>query len=190
MYDIDSMDMGYLFDCDDQERVQIVLDDCKERFGGHILSVTNFYELIGGVMSVFQVSALLILVVICVIAVIVVTLILSLLIRTLIYNKRKDYGIYKALGYTSGGLILQTALSFMPSVILAVIIGSVAAYYCTNPYLSFVLRSFGLMRCAFPIPIGGVVMIGIGMIVVSFAIAVLQSCKIRKIEAYRMLVGE
>lgn len=190
LYDIDNMDMGYLFDCDDQERVQTVLDDCKERFGGHILSVTNFYELIGGVMSVFQFSALLILVVICVIAVIVVTLILSLLIRSLIYNKRKDYGIYKALGYTSGSLILQTALSFMPSVILAVTIGSVAAYYATNPYLSFVLQSFGLMRCAFPIPIGGVVMIGIGMVLVSFAIAVLQSCKIRKIEAYRMLVGE
>ncbi len=190
LYDVDSMDMGYCFDCDDQESVQIVLDACKESFGEHVLSVSNFNEFIEGSMSIYKFAALLILVVICVITVIVVALILSLLIRSLIYNKRKDYGIYKALGYTSGSLILQTALSFMPSVILAVIIGSVAAYYCTNPYLSLVLEFAGLMRCAFRIPIGGVVMIGIGMVVVSFAIAVLQSCKIRKIEAYRMLVGE
>lgn len=190
LYDVDSMDMGYCFDCDDPETVQIVLDACKERFGGHILSVSNCYELIEGAMSVYKFAALLMMVVICVIAVIVIALILSLLIRSLIYSKRKDYGIYKALGYTSGGLILQTAFSFMPSVILAVLLGSVAAYYGTNPLLSLALETVGLMRCAFHIPVGGVVMIGIGMVVVSFAIAVLQSCRIRKIEAYRMLVGE
>lgn len=190
LYDVDSMDIGYCFDCDDPEGVQTVLDACKERFGGYVLSVSNFHDLIEGAMSVYKFAALLMLVVVCVIAVIVITLILSLLIRSLIYRKRKDYGIYKALGYTSCNLILQTALSFMPSVILAVILGSVAAYYGTNPYLSLVLESVGLMRCAFHIPIGGVVIIGIGMITVSFAIAVLQSRKIKKIEAYRMLVGE
>ncbi len=190
LYDVDSMDMGYCFDCDDQESAQIVLDACKERFGMHVLSVVNFHEVLEGNMTIFKFAALLILIVVCVIAVIVITLILSLLIRSLIYSKRKDYGIYKALGYTSGSLILQTALSFMPSVILAVIIGSVAAYYCTNPYISLALQSVGLMRCAFHIPIGGVVLISIGMVMVSFAIAVLQSRKIKKIEAYRMLIDE
>jgi ABC-type antimicrobial peptide transport system permease subunit len=59
--------------------------------------------------------------------------------------KRKDYGIYKAIGYTSDSLILQTAISFMPSIILSVL---------------------------------------------AFLFSVWQARKIRKIEAYNMLLAE
>ena len=79
-------------------------------------------------------------------------LILFLYIKALLYNKRKDYGISKALGFTSRHLILQTALSFMPSIVLAVI--------------------------------------GACMIVIAFVFAIAGSAKIKKIEAYKMLVAE
>ena len=46
------------------------------------------------------------------------------------------------------------------------------------------------MKCDFAIPVPGVVAIGAGLTVVSFLLALLQTRRIRKIEAYNMLVAE
>ena len=56
--------------------------------------------------------------------------------------------------------------------------------------MSTFMRSFGLVKCDFSIPVPGVVIIGVGLAVVSFALALLQTRRIRKIEAYNMLVAE
>ena len=150
----------------------------------------NFYDVIGGSMTTFKSISTIMLILMCSISVVVIGLILYLLIKSLVYHKRKDYGIYKALGYTSGSLMLQTAMSFMPAVIASVIVFSVGSYYVANPYMSTFMRFFGLMKCNFSIPVPGVVMIGAGLAMVSFFLALLLTGRIKKIEAYNMLVEE
>ena len=141
-------------------------------------------------MITFKGIATLMLVMMCLISALVILLVLFLLIRSLVFSKRKDYGIYKAIGYTSRSLILQTAGSFMPTIILSVILFSVVSYFIANPYLQFIMINFGLMKCTFTIPIPGVIIIGVAMILLSFAIAVLQARRVRKIEPYQMLIAE
>ncbi|MBR4010263.1 MAG: FtsX-like permease family protein, partial [Clostridiales bacterium] len=102
----------------------------------------------------------------------------------------KDYGIYKAIGYTSKSLILQTAGSFMPTIILSVILFSVVSYFVANPYMQFIMIAFGLMKCTFAIPIPGIIIVGAGMILLSFVFAVLQAKRVKKIEPYQMLIAE
>lgn len=196
--DIDSIPGWYWFDLTNEsedvdeniDEVNRILEECEDKYGIHIVSTMNFYKMIGGAMTTFQGISLMMLVVMCSISVVVIALILFLLIKSLVYHKRKDYGIYKALGYTSGSLMLQTAMSFMPSVIASAIVFSVVSYNVANPYISLFMRSFGLMKCDFAIPVPGVVAIGAGLTVVSFFLALLQTRRIRKIEAYNMLVAE
>ena len=130
------------------------------------------------------------LIVMCTISVVVIALILFLLIKSLVYHKRKEYGIFKALGYTSGSLMLQTALSFMPAVIASVIAFSIGSYYLANPYMSTFMHMFGLVKCNFAIPVPGVAIIAVSFAVVSFVLALLLTGRIKKIEAYNMLVAE
>ncbi len=196
--DIDSIPGWYWFDLADEsdsvnentDKVDGILEDCEDKFGSHIISTMNFYNMIGGAMTTFKGVSLMMLIVMCSISVIVIGLILFLLIKSLIYHKRKDYGIYKAIGYTSGSLMLQTALSFMPSVIASAIIFSVVSYYVANPYISMFMRSFGLMKCDFAIPVPGVIAIGIDLTIVSFLLALMQTRRIKNIEAYNMLTSE
>lgn len=178
------------FDCADKEVCQNVIDDCTELYGEHIMSTINFYETIDGNMTIFKSIAMTLLIMVCIISAVVIMLILFLYIKALLYNKRRDYGISKALGYTSRDLILQTALSFMPSIVLAVIVSSFLSYLYVNPFLSLALLSFGLMKSSFTVPLGGVVIVGAGMIVISFVFAILGAAKIKNIEAYKMLVAE
>lgn len=196
--DIDSVPGWYWFDLTDESddndeniaEVNRILEECEDKYGNHIISTMNFFKMIGGALTTFQSISLMMLIVMCSISVAVIALILFLLIKSLVYHKRRDYGIYKALGYTSGSLMLQTALSFMPSVIASVIVFSIVSYNVANPYISMFMRSFGLMKCDFAIPIPGVAAIGAGLTVVSFLLALLQTGRIRKIEAYNMLVAE
>ncbi|MBQ3968774.1 MAG: FtsX-like permease family protein, partial [Lachnospiraceae bacterium] len=121
------------------------------------------------------------------ISAVVIMLILFLFIKTLLYNKRKDYGIYKAIGYTSKDLILQTAASFMPAIVISVVIFSVLSYILANPYMQTIMVNFGLMKCTFAIPVPGVIMIGAGLVILAFCFAVFQARKIKNIQAYHML---
>ena len=141
-------------------------------------------------MTTFRSISITMLLVMCVISAAVIALILYLLIKSLVYHKRRDYGIYKAVGYTSGSLMLQTALSFMPSVIASAVVFPIASYYLANPYMSTFMHMFGLVKCNFTIPVSGVVIIAVSFVIVSFFLALLQTRRIKKIEAYNMLVAE
>lgn len=55
-------------------------------------------------------------IVILILSAIIIVFVLYLLVRTMLNNKQMDYGILKSLGFTTGQLILQTAMSFMPVV--------------------------------------------------------------------------
>ena len=196
--ELDSIPGWYWFDLTDEsddtnvneEVTQKIMDECQDEFGEHVINTMNFYKIIGGSMTTFKSISAMMLILMISMSVVVIALILFLLIKSLVYHKRKDYGIYKALGYTSGSLMLQTAMSFMPAVVLSIVVFSIVSYYIANPYMSTFMRLFGLMKCNFPIPIPGVVIVGAGLAVVSFALALFQTRRIKKIEAYNMLVAE
>ena len=198
LVNMDHMASWYWFDLAEEsddvsvnmKNIEGILDDCKEKYGEHVINTMNFLEMIEGSMTTFKSISAMMMVVMALLSVVVIALILFLLIKSLVYHKRKDYGIYKALGYTSGSLMIQTALSFMPAVIVSIIVFSIGSYYGANPYMSTFMRAFGLVKCNFSIPVTGVVIIGIGIAAVSFALALLQTRRIKKIEAYNMLVAE
>lgn len=195
MTDTSVLPAWYWFDLanegdDNAAYTNIVLDDVKEKFGDDNVSVLNFYETIDGAATTFKSIAVMMLALMIVISFIIIVLVFWLLVKALIYSKRKDYGIYKALGYTSGNLMLQTAASFMPSVILSVVVFSIISYFAANPYMQTIMGIFGLMKCDFDIPVVGVVMIGAAFTVFAFISAMWQSGRIRNIECYDMLIGE
>ncbi|MBR6851816.1 MAG: ABC transporter permease, partial [Lachnospiraceae bacterium] len=180
----------YYFDTEKDEQIDPALDACKAKFGDGVTSAANFIDVIEANMATFRGIATLMLIMVATISGLVILLVLYLLIRSLIFSKRKDYGIYKAIGYTSKSLILQTAGSFMPAIILSVVIYSIVSYFMANPYMELIMINFGLMKCTFSIPIPGVIIIGASMILLSFLFAVLQARRIKNVEPYKMLIAE
>ena len=150
----------------------------------------NFDKVIVSSLKSFKSIATIMLVTMIAISAAVILLVLYLLIKSLMQKKKKEYGILKALGYKSKDLILQTAISFMPSIIISVIVFSIVSYFITNPYMNLIMVSFGIMKCNFVIPILGVVIVGIMLILISFIFAIFESRRIKKIEPYKLLLAE
>lgn len=164
--------------------------EIKNRFGAQVNAVINVESVIEGASSVYVSLMTVIVIVVLLISVIVTAFVLYLLVRTMLGNKKRDYGILKALGFTTGQLILQTALSFMPAVISSTIAGIAASSVVINPLTSVFLKNIGIVECTFTVPAGYTVAAGIGIIVFAFAAACLLSIKIRKIAPRTLLTGE
>ena len=129
-------------------------------------------------MAIFVLSAL------------VIVFVLYLLVRTMLNNKKRDYGILKALGFTTRQLILQTALSLMPAIILSTIVGLIVNSLVINPLTALFLSSIGIVKCTFTVPVGFIAIAGIGLILFAFMTACLLSLRIRKIAPKVLLAGE
>lgn len=178
------------FDAADRETVQDVLDTFAEEYGEHVLSTGNFFEMFEGHLTMFKNLTVLMLAVLCALTGAVIMIVLYLFIKALLIRKRREFGLMKALGYSTRSLMLQTALSFMPSVLLSIIVFSVVSYYLVNPYMSLALTVFGMMKTSFIIPVPGIVAVGIGLLVLSFAFAMINTRKIRDIEPINLLTAE
>lgn len=159
-------------------------------FPDQINTVINIKTTIEGASYVYVSLMTIIVVAILVISSVIVLFVLYLLVRTILNNKRRDYGILKSLGYTTKQLILQTALSFMPAIILSTCIGIIISCFVINPLMSLFMSTMGIMKCTFEIPFLFVTIAGIGLIVLSFGIACLLSFKVKKIVPRTLLAGE
>ena len=59
---------------------------------------------------------------------VVVVMILYLVIKTMIIKRKKEFGVMKAIGYSTIQLMNQISMSFLPVIITGVAIGGVLGY--------------------------------------------------------------
>ena len=63
----------------------------------------------------------------------VVSLVVFLLLKTKIIREKKNYGVYKALGFTTGQLLMQTVLSSLPVIFLGALLGVMVCDFGAGP---------------------------------------------------------
>ena len=165
-------------------------EEMKDLFPGNINAVINVLATVESAGSVYVNLMTIIVVAILVLSVIIICFVLYLLVRTMLNNKMRDYGVMKSLGFTTKQLVLQTALSFMPAIILSTVIGLIISCLIINPLMSLFLSSMGIVKCTFAPPVLFSVIAGIGLILFAFAFACLLSLKVKKIAPRNLLVGE
>lgn len=170
------------------------LEDFHERvrqnFAGNVNTTLDIQSIIGGTASVYVSLMKIIVCAVLFLSVIIIAFVLFLLVRTMLGRKKHDYGILKALGFTTGQLIVQTALSFMPAMILSTAAGLVVCSLVINPLVALFLNGIGIVKCTFTVPVGFVAAAGAGLVLLAFGIACLLSLRIRKITPCDLLKGE
>lgn len=164
--------------------------EISDRFGSGVNSVINIYSIIESSGSVYVLLVTVLVIAVVVISCIVIIFVMYLLVRTMLNNKKRDYGILKALGFTTGQLVLQTAMSFMPSVIISVAVGIAVSTQIINPLLAVFLSGIGIVKGTFIIPITASFIAGLGLALFTFVAACLMSLRVRKITPRELLLGE
>lgn len=188
LFNIDEVSPTYYFDSN--VKASEIIDKYSAKYDDKIIYKIDFEELLKSQMYTFISVANLMVIIISIISGCIIVLVLYLLMKSMIYNRRYEYGILKALGYKTKDLIIQNVLAFMPNIIFATIIGISISYYTVNPYIGFMMRSFGIMKCTMVIPMDLLTISALFIIGISVISTILMSLKIRKIEPYSLLIGE
>lgn len=165
-------------------------EEVSRQFKGSINATINISSVLEGSSLVYISLMKMIVIGILVLSAAVITFVLYLLVRTMLNSKKQDYGIMKAIGFTTGQLILQTGFSFMPAVIISTVVGVVVSSWIMNPLIAVFLSGVGIVKCTFTIPAGWIAGAGVGLIVFTFGMACLLALKIRKIAPRELLAGE
>ncbi|MCI8513898.1 MAG: ABC transporter permease [Lachnospiraceae bacterium] len=164
--------------------------EAKERFKTDLNMAINVNATIESASSVYVALMTAIVIGVLILSLIVISFVLYLLVRSMLAGKQLDYGILKALGFTTGQLILQTAFSFLPALILSTGIGLIVSSLIINPLTALFLNGIGIVKSTFTVPGKLIAGAGLCLILSAFAITCLLSLRIRKISPKNLLTGE
>lgn len=133
-----------------------------------------------------SISAVLILV-IFILTMLIVLFILYIVIKSLLVRRKQELGIYKAMGYTSGQLMLRTAGSFLPVTIVAVLLSS-ALGMIYMPYINqTIFSSVGAVKNNMELSFAFLMIFAAVLIAMNFIISICLTLPIRKISAYALI---
>lgn len=181
---------NYYLDIKNSDDIDTVLDDITAEFGSRVYTVLNQKSVLDASIKVYVSLIKVIVAAVIVLTVLIIAFVLYLLVKTLLNNKYQDYGIMKSLGFTSRQLIVQTALSFMPTIIISAAIGITAGCFVINPLITLFIGGIGIIKCTFTVPYAICAAAGVFIAAVSFSIAYLLSARVKKIAPRELLVSE
>lgn len=181
---------SYYINLTDETDIDAFNQEVKDKFGNSINATINICSTIESFAGVYVSLMTVIVIAVLVLSAVIIVFVLYLLVRTMLNNRLRDYGILKSLGFTTNQLVLQTALSFMPTTIVSVIVGLIVSCLLINPLTALFLSGIGIIKCTFSVPVGFVVVAGIGLVLFAFVTVCLMSLKIRKITPKALLSGE
>ncbi len=125
--------------------------------------------------------------VIALLNIVVVMVVIRLLLKSIFVKREKEFGIKKAVGFTSSQLRLQLAISLLPTCLAASLTGAVMGHLLINPLFALIFTSFGVRESDL---IMQPVLIVFSILVVSllvFVFSYIMSGRMKKVSAYRLI---
>lgn len=166
---------------------EMFVEKLEEKYSDMLIKTVNAQsvaeksrEMYAGIVSVL-------ILVIFALTVLIALFILYIVIRSLIVQRKQELGIYKAMGYSSRQLMVQTAGSFLPVLGAAVLLSSVLALIYM-PYISqFIFQTIGAMKNNMEVSFPFLMVFALIQVIIDFLISVGLTMPIRKISAYSLI---
>ncbi len=174
----------YLENAENSEKItKEYKSDCSEL----IADAVNSYKLQKEAQDMYMGITVVLVVAIFAVTILIVLFILYIVIKSLLVKRRQELGIYKAMGYTSAQLILQTTSSFLPVSVIAIVLSSVLALVYMSAIYQFVFETLGIMKNNIEISLSYLLLFAVAQILVNVCISIILCMPIRKISAYALI---
>lgn len=119
-----------------------------------------------------------------------VALVLYMVIKSMVVKQKKEFGIYKAIGYTDRQLMRLIAVSFLPSSVGGTFVGIVSSIFAVNPLAGILFEKLGASQLEFVINPFFMLCVSVGIVLFSFFISMLVAGKIKGITVCGLLTEE
>lgn len=146
----------------------------------------NYIESINLMMEAYKSSVSMLVTGCIVITAIIIIFVIFLIIRVRILKEKTRLGVSKALGFTSNQLITHIIISEIPVILVASIVGSILGFFGTNPVMTAMLGSNGIINCNFYTDIRFVIITPLGISIVGLLTILAVASRIKKISPCKM----
>lgn len=147
----DLANASYYLNLADGTDIDAFNEEMRERFAENANAAINIKTTMGSAGRVYISLMTVIVIAVLILSTIIIAFVFYLLVRTMLNNKKRDYGILKSLGFTTRQLILQTALSFMPACHSFDDCRACHQQPDYKPAVKPVFRGLGIVKCTFPV---------------------------------------
>ena len=145
------------------------------------------YEVEKSFLSTVETAADAVMAVFVSVTAIVISLLLVMLIKLKLLREKRDYAIYKAIGYTTPNIMTQIAVAMVILGVIGSLVGAIVGGLITTPLLSLAGSIIGVGRFAFVIPWGYIVAIIFAIPLLIYLVSMLCAVPVRKIAPATLL---
>ena len=171
----------------DNEKVDEALRKGKELCGYAITDTENNYRFQHSDENTPVYAVSLVVLILVGLNLATILLVIRLLLKTVFVKREKEFGIKKAVGFTSTQLRYQLALSLLPTTLFASIAGAIAGYVGINPLFAVVLGGYGIKNSELIIKSALIALPVIAVTLLVFLCSFVMSGRMKKISAYKLI---
>ena len=169
------------------KKVDIVLSTIKEMDDCGVSDVKNYYRHVRSNENTPVYAVGFIVLVMIILSVATVLFVIRLLLKTVFIKKEREFGIKKAVGFTSTQLRCQLSLSLMPTTIIAAVSGSVLGYLFLNPLFTLILGGYGIRNANLLLRPLMILITAAAVTVMVFVFCFVMSGRMKKLSAYKLI---
>ncbi|MCL2466338.1 MAG: FtsX-like permease family protein [Micrococcales bacterium] len=179
--------MVFVYVDDPQHQAAALTDEINDGWGVSGLLATNTHEAVAWAGDVYgTVTALVSLVVLAITAAVVV-LVLFLVLSMAILRGRRGFGIQKAVGFTTGQLVAQVVMTYLPVVAVAAVVGGAAGHLTFPVLIDTVFTAMRIhVTSMYASALTSAVLV-VAIVVLAGAVAALVATKVRKVVAHALI---
>lgn len=168
----------YSFNLEDGSASAAIAEELTAKYGDTLKVVANEED---SILDMYTGARTAMIVIIYVISILFSLVVVMMFCKKAFLQERRDIGIYKSLGFTSGKLRLQFAIRFLIVSLIGSALGAVLSLFLTEPVLKAVFRIIGVWFNAKFSPIAFLVPVAI-IAVSFFSFSYVASRKIKTVE--------
>ncbi len=172
---------------EDEADATEVIEEIEDKFEDQVVNQVNYQKMTKTTREMYSGLTSILVSVIFVLTILIVLFVLYIVIKTLLVQRKKELGIYKAIGYSNGQLMVQVIGSFLPSSVLAVLLSSVLGMLYVPEIIRFIFSSIGAMKNNMEVSLIFLIIFALVQILASLVISILLTKPIKKISAYALI---
>jgi len=163
------------------------LDKIKDELGSKCIDTHNYWRYQNSSANEIVYTIGTVIYIFVFINIFIILLVIRMLMKTIFVKSEKEFGVKKAIGYTSRQLRIQLSLSLIPVTFIAATLGGTIGYFGVNKVFDFVFAGFGVKKADLIVRLS---FVPISLILVTLLVVVfsyLLSRKMKKISAYKLI---
>lgn len=159
----------------------------ESEYDAYTVSISNVAKETESMQKIYSSLITAVAILMFIITVLIVLLVLYVIMHTMLTAMKIDFGIYKAMGFTSSQLIFRTVGSITPTIMLAGILSAVSGTAYLPVMFGEIFKVVGAVKNNFEIPVAVLFIMALMLTSVNILIGIALCRPIKKITAYSLI---